>query len=82
MGKIQIEYPCQWLFKVIGSDPEQLHSALLELITDPPCTISYSNSSSTGRYHCLNLETTVRSEEERNAIYMTLKAHPLVKIVL
>ena len=29
-----------------------------------------------------NLEVTVQNEEERNAIYMALKAHPQVKLVL
>jgi putative lipoic acid-binding regulatory protein len=82
MCKIQIDYPCLWLFKVIGSDPEKLHQALLEVINDRSCNISYSNSSSTDKYHCLNLEITVQNESDRNAIYMTLKAHPLVKIVL
>lgn len=82
MCKVQIEYPCQWLFKVIGSDQQQLQKALLEIVADDSCQISLSNSSRTGKYHCLNLEVTVRNEEERNAIYMTLKAHPQVKIVL
>ena len=82
MCKIQIDYPCLWLFKVIGSDPEKLHQALLGVINDRSCNISYSNSSSTGKYHCLNLEITVQNENDRNAIYMILKAHPLVKIVL
>jgi len=79
---MQIEYPCQWLFKVIGSDPEKLQRTLMEIVHDDSCDISFSISSRTGKYHCLNLEVTVRSEEERNAIFMALKAHPQVKIVL
>jgi len=82
MCKVQLNYPCQWLYKVIGSDREKLHEALLEIVSDKSCCISSSNSSSSGKYHCLNLEVTVQSEEERNAIYMALKAHHRVKIVL
>jgi len=82
MCKAQIEYPCLWLYKVIGPDREKLHQALLEIASDGPCDISPSNSSRTGKYHCLNLEMTVQSEEERNSIYLALKSHPQVKIVL
>jgi len=82
MCKVKIDYPCQWLYKVIGSDQEKLHRALMEIVSDNSCDISSSNSSRTGKYHSLNLEVTVQSEEERNAIYMALKAHPQVKMVL
>jgi putative lipoic acid-binding regulatory protein len=82
MCKVQINYPCQWLYKVIGIDQDKLHAASLEIVRDCSCNISSSNSSRTGKYHCLNLEVTVQSEEQRNSIYMALKAHPQIKIVL
>jgi putative lipoic acid-binding regulatory protein len=80
--KAQISYPCQWFFKVIGPDQEKLHQALLDTVRHDSCSISFSNSSPTGKYHCLDLEVTVQSEEERNSIYLALKAHSQVKIVL
>jgi len=80
--RAQINYPCQWHYKVIGSDRKKLHQALLDIVSDHSGDISFSNSSRTGKYHCLNLEVTVQSEEARNSIYMTLKEHPQVKIVL
>ena len=80
--KAIIDYPCQWLYKVIGSDHEQLQQAIKKIIADTPCEITLSNSSSSGKYLCLNLEITVQSEEERNSIYLNLKAHPHIKIVL
>ena len=80
--KVQINYPCLWLYKVIGVDRGKLHRALMEIVRDGHCEISSSNSSRSGKYHCLNLELTVQSEEHRNAIYTALKAHPQVKIVL
>ena len=82
MCKAKLDYPCQWLYKVIGTDHEQLRQAIREIITNIPCEINLSNSSSSGKYLCLNLEITVQSEEERNSIYLNLKAHPQVKIVL
>jgi len=80
--KAKINYPCRWLYKVIGSDQEQLYLALGEIIGHGSCDISFSNSSSSGKYICLNVEVLVENEEKRNSIYMDLKAHPQVRIVL
>jgi len=80
--KAHIKYPCQWLYKVIGMDRNKLHQALVDIVSEESCKISFSNDSSSGKYLCLNLEVTVRSEEERNTIYLALKAHPQIKIVL
>jgi len=80
--KAQLQYPCLWLYKVIGMDRKKLYQALEEIVDVDSCTISPSNSSRTGKYHCLNLEMTVVNEEERNRIYLALKSHPQVKIVL
>ena len=80
--RAHIKYPCQWLYKVIGMDRNKLHQALKDIVSEDSCNISLSNSSSSGKYLCLNLEVTVRNEEERNTIYLALKAHPQIKIVL
>lgn len=77
-----LDYPCKWLYKVIGSDQKKLQQAIKNIIGGRPCEISMSNTSSSGKYLCLNLELTVSNEEERNSIYLNLKAHPHVKIVL
>ena len=80
--KLKLNYPCQWVYKVIGTNQGELRQAIMEIITDTPSEISFSNNSSSGKYLCLNLEITVQSEEERNSIYFGLKGHPQVKIVL
>jgi putative lipoic acid-binding regulatory protein len=80
--KAKIDYPCQWLYKVIGSDQEKLLQAINQTVQRTSCSITPSNSSRTGKYLCLNLEITVDNEEERNLVYKTLKEHPHVKIVL
>ena len=81
-SKAQIDYPCKWLYKVIGSEQDELYQAISTIIPDIPYEINLSNTSSSGKYLCVNLELTVRSEEERNLIYVNLKAHPNIKIVL
>ena len=80
--KVQIEYPCRWLYKVIGSDQDELRQAIEEIVQDDTCTITFSNASSKGKYLCLNVEVTVDDEDTRNSLYMKLKGHQAVKTVL
>ena len=81
-GRLQLNYPCTWLYKVIGMDQQQVRRAILQIVKNRPCEIGISNTSSSGKYICLNLELVVEDEEDRNALYLDLKAHPHVKIVL
>lgn len=81
-GKVQLAYPCLWLYKIIGEDQVSMHRAIAETVRDPSCSVSCGNSSNNGKYHSLNIEVDVQSEEHRNAIYSALKAHPAVKMVL
>ena len=80
--KAHFEYPCTWAYKVIGTDEETMRQAVREIIQDGACTIKPSNSSKTGKYHCLDIELVVCSEEHRIKIYEYLKNHSAIKIVL
>lgn len=80
--KVEIEYPCRWVYKVIGEDCTLLKDVIEKACTPLEVTINYSKSSSKGKYHSLNSEVTVPDEETRLRIYEDLKAASAVKIVL
>jgi putative lipoic acid-binding regulatory protein len=80
--KVKLEYPCPWVYKIIGSDENEMRQALSEIICDRAYKISHSRDSKTDKYHCLNVELSVESESHRTTIYEALKAHRAVKIVL
>lgn len=80
--KVQLEYPCPWVYKIIGPDAEELRRAVAEIILDRTYKISHSRSSETAKYHCLNVELSVESESHRTVLYEALKSHRAVKIVL
>jgi putative lipoic acid-binding regulatory protein len=77
-----IDYPCRWVYKVIGPDEETLREAVLQVLQDLPHTIELSRTSSGGRYRCLNVEVTVADENVRTTLYELLKNHPAVRVVL
>ena len=80
--KPTIEYPCDWHYKVIGTDVDEMIKAI-ELITEGmEYKISSSNVSSKGKYLSLNLTVLVSSEIIRDIIFAKLKANEFVKMVL
>lgn len=80
--KPQIDYPCPWLFKVIGFGPCEMEEAIRETVGAESFKLTASNVSSTGKYHSLNLEMEVASEEHRDSIYRELSGRGAIKVVL
>lgn len=77
-----LEYPCTWIYKVIGEDCTLIKDVITKSCSPLPVSITHSHSSSKGKYHSLNAELVVPSEEVRLQIYERLKTDPAVKIVL
>ena len=80
--KLQLEYPCPWVYKIIGSDENEMRQAVAEIICDRAYKITPSRDSKTAKYHCLNVELSVESESHRTDLYEALKAHRAMKIIL
>lgn len=80
--KVAFSYPCEWTYKVIGYREPDIRQAISEIVTDKAFEVAFSNKSSTQKYVSLNLDLVLESEDEREAIYMALKQHPAIKMVL
>lgn len=80
--KPEIDYPCKWLYKVIGEEKEAIRAAVYHICSGKDITYSYSHSSSGGKYHSFNVEVEVKNEEERLSIYNLLNNHAAIKVVM
>lgn len=80
--KPEITYPCLWQYKVIGKDQDLLEAAIKEICAPNPVSISFSNTSSSGKYYSLNAELEVENEEQRNSLFTAFKNHPAVTMVI
>ena len=76
-----IDYPCEWIYKVIGSDKESVHNAIANIIQDREYLINDSNTSKTGKYLSFNVTVMVGDEAYRNKIYQAFKVHDDIKFV-
>ncbi len=76
-----IDYPCEWIYKVIGSDKESIHNAIVSVMQDNEFRVNISNTSKTGKYLSFSLKVMVSDEAYRNKIYQDLKEHNDIKFV-
>ena len=78
----EIEYPCEWSYKVIGVDKERVRDAAETVMSNRQYLLQYSKSSKSGKYHSWTINLVVESQEERDSLFMALKTHQDVKLVI
>jgi putative lipoic acid-binding regulatory protein len=78
----QIEYPCEWGYKVIGSDVDKILFAIEEASLGLAYSVTPSNISRNGKYYSLNFSLNVPNEVVRDLVYDKLKKNSAVKIIL
>ncbi|MEJ2103398.1 MAG: DUF493 domain-containing protein [Ignavibacteriaceae bacterium] len=77
-----IDYPTEWQYKIIGSDVDEMLSAVEESIVGLDYKIVPSNVSSNEKYFSLNVSLIVPSEIVRDIIFQKLSNHPAIKFVI
>jgi len=80
--KPQIDYPCEWGYKVIGTDKNILESVIAEVMNGRSYQKKGGNSSSKGKFHSLSTSCRVLSEVDRDAIFKAFQEHKEVKMVI
>ncbi len=78
----EIEYPCKWGYKVIGSNVNDMIAAIEECAGSLEYEITPSNISRNEKYFSLNCYVIVPSEAARDMVYQKLSSHRHVKLVL
>jgi len=71
--KVEITYPCEWKYKVIGEEKGKIEDAVQSII---------SKTSNKGNYHSYELRTLVHNKDDRTELFRQLKEHDDVKMVL
>jgi putative lipoic acid-binding regulatory protein len=80
--KLQLTYPCEWAYVLIGANEEELRSAIKNVIADKSHTATLSHTSAKGTYVSLKVLVVVRDDDERAKIYNAFQRHPATKLVL
>jgi putative lipoic acid-binding regulatory protein len=80
--KLQLTYPCEWPYVVIGANENELRAAIANIVQNRTHTISLSHTSAKGKYISLKVLVVVLTEEDRLGIYHALNDHPATKVVI
>jgi hypothetical protein len=80
--KPEINYPCNWDYKVIGEDADKLIEAIEDSVGTLKHRISTSNVSSGGKYISLNLTVAVPNELARDLVFQRLSEHEDIRWVI
>ncbi|SFV54290.1 Proposed lipoate regulatory protein YbeD [hydrothermal vent metagenome] len=80
--KPHIEYPCEWGYKIIGTNKIELEASIFDVMGDREYKSRAGNSSSKGKFHSLNASCVVASQEERDTIFKAFQEHPAIKMVI
>ncbi len=78
----ELEYPCEWTYKVIGKDVDRLIDAIKASSLDLAYEVTPSNVSKNEKYFSLNFKIIVPSEAARDLIFQNLKDNNDVIMVL
>ncbi|HMN23260.1 MAG TPA: DUF493 domain-containing protein [Ignavibacteriaceae bacterium] len=80
--KPNIDYPCDWHYKVIGTDIDEMLKVIKQTVAGMDYKIAPSNVSSKGNYFSVSLKVYVTSVVIRDIIFEKLKKSEFVKMVL
>jgi hypothetical protein len=78
----KIEYPCEWDFKIIGTNVNNILEAIENAVSDMKHDITPSNISLKGKYVSLNLKVSVPNETVRDIVYQKLNNSEAIKIII
>ena len=80
--KLELEYPCNWNYKLITHAPHAIDEIIVSIINDRTYEKSLSNKSKTGTYHSFDVTLLVHSDDDRGMLFEAFKQHELIKMVL
>ncbi|MEA3553764.1 MAG: DUF493 domain-containing protein [Campylobacterota bacterium] len=80
--KLELDYPCNWEYKVVIRKEQDIKSIIMEVLEDRKHGIKPSKTSTKGKFTSHTLEMEVHNEEDRKNIYKLLGAHEHIKMVV
>ena len=80
--RLDLPYPCDWRYRIIGTDATKLRAAAESIAGNSEYEIHDGNTSRNARYLSIELAMTVRDEDHRLRVFAELAAHDDVRFVL
>ena len=80
--KLELDYPCNWEYKLVVLEHIDITITVKEVISSREHKVKESKVSSKGKYKSYSLELLVHNDDDRTEIYKMLGDHSNIKMVL
>ena len=80
--KLELEYPCQWCYKIILLDKDDPHKIAKDILQDREHNIKHSNASKKGKFKSYDINLTINSDEDRTTLHKKFNEHKDIKMVI
>ena len=80
--KLELEYPCNWQYKVMLLAEHSIEDVMIETIINREYDLTLGNKSKTGKYQSFNIELLVHNDEYRIKLFAQFNKHSKVAMVL
>jgi len=80
--KLELNYPCDWKYKVVIRCEQDINSIIKEVLEERKHGIKPSKTSSKGKFKSFTLDMLVHNEEDRKEIYKLLSDHQHIKMIV
>jgi len=80
--KLELDYPCNWTYKLVVVETVNVKEVVTEVITQREHKLEESKVSSKGKFKSYTLDLIVHNEDDRKTIFEQLGNHSLIKMVL
>ena len=81
-AKPDISYPCEWGYKLIGTNKVALEACIFDVVGERAYKTKGWNSSSKGKFLSVNMTCKVASQKDRDKIFKAFSEHSAVKMVI
>ena len=78
----EIKYPIDWKYRVIGTQEEHIRNAIDEVLETKEYKLKFSNKSSKGKFISFEISLNIESEKERDSIFVNLKNHSKINMII
>ena len=80
--KLELNYPCKWIYKIIGKNNQDIKKAVKEILDQREYVLKRSKSSKKGKFKSFTLELLVHNEDDRKMLYDILYNNDNINMVL
>ena len=80
--KLELDYPCSWIYKVVVLESTNVKLVMKDLFVEREHKVKKSKVSTKGKFQSYSIDMIVHNEDDRKEIFKLLDSHSEIKMVL